>query len=54
MVLKQQDSVAYLTVKPENLTKFKVGAKRDGLIVALVDEIWNDVGDGEGGRGSGA
>jgi len=54
LMLPKQQELAYLTVKPENLTKFKVGAKKDGRIVALVHEIWMNCGDGEGGAGSGA
>ena len=54
LMLPKEQELAYLTVKPENLTKFKVGAKKDGRIVALLHEIWTNCGDSEGGGGTGA
>ena len=52
MLLKDQE-LAFLAVKPENLTKFKVGAMKDGKIVALLHEIWINEGNMQGG-GTGA
>ena len=49
MMLPKDQELAHLNVKPENITKFKVGAKKDGRIVALPHEVYVSVGDSEGG-----
>jgi CO/xanthine dehydrogenase Mo-binding subunit len=54
LMLPKDQELAYLTVKPENLTKFKVGAMKDGRMVAILHEIWMNCGDATGGAGSGA
>ena len=43
MLTKDQE-FAFISIKPETITKFKVGAKKDGRIVALVHEIHISVG----------
>jgi len=52
IMLPKDHELAHMQVKPENITKFKVGArKRDGQIVALVIEQDFAVGDTDGGGG---
>src|SRR5207249_12315292 len=46
MIPKDQE-LAHITIKQENMTKFKVGAKKDGRIVALTHEIYISNGDQE-------
>ncbi len=48
MMLPKDQELGFLTVKPENIQKFKVGAKRDGKIVALVHEVFVSGGDSDG------
>ena len=49
LMLHKDQELAHINIKPENLSKFKVGAKRDGRIVALLHEIHISGGDIEGG-----
>jgi CO/xanthine dehydrogenase Mo-binding subunit len=48
MMTKDQE-LAHINIKPEILAKFKVGAKKDGHIVALTHEVYISGGDIEGG-----
>ena len=47
LMLPKDQELAHITIKPENMTKFKVGAKKDGRIVALTHEIYISNGDQE-------
>ena len=49
IMLPKDQELAQLLIKPETLTRFKVGAKKDGQIVALQHEILLSVGDVETG-----
>ncbi len=49
VMLPKDQELALLLIKPETLTRFKVGATRDGRIVALRHEIHLSVGDVETG-----
>jgi CO/xanthine dehydrogenase Mo-binding subunit len=49
IMLPKDQELAQLLIKPETLTRFKVGARKDGQIVALQHEIWLSVGDRESG-----
>jgi putative selenate reductase molybdopterin-binding subunit len=49
IMLPKDQELAQLLIKPETLTRFKVGATRDGRIVALQHEILLSVGDVETG-----
>ncbi|HEY7388335.1 MAG TPA: molybdopterin cofactor-binding domain-containing protein, partial [Bryobacteraceae bacterium] len=49
VMLPKDQELAQLQIKPETITKFKVGAKRDGRIVALHHEVYVSVGDLESG-----
>jgi CO/xanthine dehydrogenase Mo-binding subunit/aerobic-type carbon monoxide dehydrogenase small subunit (CoxS/CutS family) len=49
VMLPKDQELAQLLIKPETLTRFKVGAKKDGTIVALHHEISLSVGDVETG-----
>lgn len=49
VMLPKDQELAQLQIKPETITKFKVGAKRDGRIVALDHEVYVSVGDLESG-----
>jgi CO/xanthine dehydrogenase Mo-binding subunit len=44
VMLTKNQELAYISIKPETITKFKVGATKDGRIVALVHEIDISVG----------
>jgi CO/xanthine dehydrogenase Mo-binding subunit len=48
-MLPKDQELAHISIKPENITKFKVGASKDGRIIALVHEIHLSAGDQEGG-----
>ena len=47
-MLPKDQELALITVKPENIVKFKVGAMKDGRMVALHHEIHLSMGDQEG------
>ena len=49
VMLPKDQELAQLLIKPETITRFKVGAKKDGRIVALLHEIFLSVGDSESG-----
>jgi CO/xanthine dehydrogenase Mo-binding subunit/aerobic-type carbon monoxide dehydrogenase small subunit (CoxS/CutS family) len=49
VMLPKDQELAHLLIKPETLTRFKVGAMKDGRIVALQHEIHLSVGDVETG-----
>jgi CO/xanthine dehydrogenase Mo-binding subunit/aerobic-type carbon monoxide dehydrogenase small subunit (CoxS/CutS family) len=49
IMLPKDQELAQLQIKPETITKFKVGARKDGRIVALVHEVYVSVGDIESG-----
>ena len=49
VMLPKDQELAQLQIKPETLTRFKVGAKRDGQIIALLHEVYLSVGDLESG-----
>jgi len=49
IMLPKDQELALLLIKPETLTRFKVGAMKDGRIVALQHEIMLSVGDVETG-----
>jgi CO/xanthine dehydrogenase Mo-binding subunit len=48
MMLPKDQELAHIQVKPENITKFKVGVKKDGHIVALLHETYFAAGHTEG------
>jgi CO/xanthine dehydrogenase Mo-binding subunit len=48
LMLPKDQELAYISIKPENMTKFKVGARKDGQIIALTHEIYLSAGDSEG------
>jgi CO/xanthine dehydrogenase Mo-binding subunit/aerobic-type carbon monoxide dehydrogenase small subunit (CoxS/CutS family) len=53
VMLPKDQELAQLRIKPETITRFKVGAKKDGRIVALEHEVHVSVGDlGSGGHAS--
>jgi len=45
VMLPKDQELAQLQIKPETITKFRVGAKKDGQIVALDHEVYVSVGD---------
>jgi CO/xanthine dehydrogenase Mo-binding subunit len=47
LMLPKDQELTFISVKPENVTKFKVGVKKDGKIVALTQEIHISAGDTE-------
>jgi CO/xanthine dehydrogenase Mo-binding subunit/aerobic-type carbon monoxide dehydrogenase small subunit (CoxS/CutS family) len=49
IMLPKDQELSLLLIKPETLTRFKVGAKKDGHIIALQHEIFLSVGDVETG-----
>ena len=49
VMLPKDQELAQLQIKPETMTKFQVGAKKDGRIVALDHEVYVSVGDLEFG-----
>jgi CO/xanthine dehydrogenase Mo-binding subunit len=49
IMLPKDQELSLLLIKPETLTRFKVGAMKDGRIVALQHEIFLSVGDVETG-----
>jgi len=49
VMLPKDQELAQLRIKPETITKFKVGAKKDGRITAIHHEVYVSVGDLEGG-----
>ncbi|MBV9508222.1 MAG: molybdopterin-dependent oxidoreductase [Acidobacteriia bacterium] len=49
VMLPKDQELAQLQIKPETITKFKVGAKRDGRIVAIAHEVYVSVGDLDSG-----
>jgi CO/xanthine dehydrogenase Mo-binding subunit/aerobic-type carbon monoxide dehydrogenase small subunit (CoxS/CutS family) len=54
VMLPKDQELAQLRIKPETITKFKVGATRDGRITALLHEVFVSVSDIEmGGHSSG-
>jgi xanthine dehydrogenase YagR molybdenum-binding subunit len=55
LTLPKDQELAHMQVKPENIQKFKVGAKKDGRIVACQREYYVNNGErsGTGGLGGG-
>src|SRR5258708_8701895 len=54
VMLPKDQELAQLQIKPETITKFKVGAKNDGRITAREHEVYVSCGDLEfGGHASG-
>ena len=49
VMLPKDQELAQLQIKPETITKFKVGVKKDGRIVALAHEVYVSVGDLDSG-----
>jgi CO/xanthine dehydrogenase Mo-binding subunit/aerobic-type carbon monoxide dehydrogenase small subunit (CoxS/CutS family) len=49
VMLPKDQELAQLQIKPETITKFRVGAKKDGRIVALQHEVFVSVGEREFG-----
>jgi putative selenate reductase molybdopterin-binding subunit len=49
VMLPKDQELAQLQIKPETITKFRVGAKKDGRIVALDHIVYVSVGDLESG-----
>jgi xanthine dehydrogenase YagR molybdenum-binding subunit len=47
LMLPKNQELAYVQIKPETLTKFKVGARKDGRIVAILHEVHVSVGPNE-------
>ncbi len=53
IMLPKDQELAQLQIKPETITKFKVGAKKDGRITAINHEVYVSAGDLEfGGHAS--
>ena len=53
VMLPKDQELAQLQIKPETITKFKVGAKKDGRIIAIEHEVYVSCGDLEfGGHAS--
>ena len=50
IMLPKDQELAQLQIKPETITKFKVGAKKNGRITAINHEVYVSVGDLEFGR----
>ena len=48
-MLPKDQELAQLVIKPETITKFKVGVKKDGRITAIHHEVYVSVGDLEFG-----
>ena len=48
VMLPKDQELAQLQIKPETITKFKVGAKQDGRITAIEHAVYVSVGDLEG------
>jgi CO/xanthine dehydrogenase Mo-binding subunit len=53
LMLTKDQELAHMQVKPENIQKFKVGAKKDGRITACQREFFVNTGERSGGGGSG-
>ena len=49
VMLPKDQELAQLQIKPETITKFKVGAKKDGHITAIDHEVYVSCGDLEFG-----
>ena len=49
VMLPKDQELAQLQIKPETITKFKVGAKKDGRITAIEHVVYVSVGDLESG-----
>ncbi len=49
VMLPKDQELAQLQIKPETITKFRVGARKDGHIVALDHEVYVSIGDLEFG-----
>ena len=49
VMLPKDQELAQLQIKPETITKFKVGARKDGRITAIEHEVYVSVGDLESG-----
>ena len=45
VMLPKDQELAQLQIKPETITNFRVGAKKDGRIVALSHEVFVSIGD---------
>jgi CO/xanthine dehydrogenase Mo-binding subunit/aerobic-type carbon monoxide dehydrogenase small subunit (CoxS/CutS family) len=45
IMLPKDQELAQLQIKPETITKFRVGASKDGRIVALDHEVYVSIGD---------
>ena len=49
VMLPKDQELAQLVIKPETITKFKVGAKKDGRIIAIEHNVYVSVGELEFG-----
>ncbi len=49
LMMPKDQELAHINIKPEIVAKFKVGAKKDGHIVALTHDVYISGGDAEGG-----
>jgi CO/xanthine dehydrogenase Mo-binding subunit len=49
IVMPKDHELAHIQVKPENITKFKIGAMKDGKIVSLIWEMHFAIGDTDRG-----
>ena len=49
LMMPKDHELGFLTIKPENMQKFKVGANKDGKIVAIVHEVYSAGGDSDAG-----
>ena len=47
MMLPKDQELAQIQVKPENIVKFKIGATKDGHIVALQHDVYMNGGDSD-------
>ena len=51
LMLTKEQEFSYIRIKPETMTKFKVGAQKDGRIVALLHEVHISIGADDGPSG---
>ena len=49
MMLPKDQELGFITIKPENIQKFKVGATKAGKITTLLHEVYSAGGDSEQG-----
>jgi CO/xanthine dehydrogenase Mo-binding subunit len=53
LMLQKDEELARLQIKPENITRLKLGAKQDGRIVAIQSDVYMSAGDADDTWGGG-